>query len=458
MFSSGLDRAQHPLLSRCRGILLGSALMLAIAASLVSPRTLAFTYWIIAVGFLLAAVVQQYADLRLRRPGPVALSLGAFLLYALLSAAWAIRPDIALTKASLALAIGASTLLIVRLIRNETRPNLLHIGEGVSIGLFVGLLYLLIELLTDQGIKIWLFRVLELAPGDLNHPNFFTWDGTRLLRISKDYLARNMAPAAIFLWPTVMMIRGAWEGGWRRAGAIFLVLLTATVVMMSAHESSKLTFVAGLGAFGLAHASPYWVRRLAIVVWVFACLAVVPAVLLAHRLDLHKSPMLQQSARHRIVIWNFTAEKIPQSPWIGTGANMTYVLGPELDSKAARTPRKSLKATLSTHSHSVYLQTWFELGLVGATLLTLVGLSILNAVRSLNPLVQPYAFATFASAAAMAATSYGMWQLWFMALFGLCAVLFSVGARLLARDTNVCPRSLKAAVVVPGLLPRTDAS
>jgi hypothetical protein len=72
--------------------------------------------------------------------------------------------------------------------------------------------------------------------------------------------------------------------------------------------------------------------------------------------------------------------------------------------------------------------------------------------------VQPYAFATFASAAAMAATSYGMWQLWFMALFGLCAVLFSVGARMLARETNVCPRSLKVAVVLPRLLPRTDAS
>jgi hypothetical protein len=47
---------------------------------------------------------------------------------------------------------------------------------------------------------------------------------------------------------------------------------------------------------------------------------------------------------------------------------------------------------------------------------------------------QPYAYATFASSAAMAAVSYGMWQAWFMTSFALTAVLCVLGTRCLARD------------------------
>ena len=436
MFSSELDRAQYPLFSRVRGILLGTLLMVAVTASLVSARSLAVTYWIVAAGFLTAVAFDRNVDLKRSGPGPVAICLGVFLLYALLSAAWAVQPDIALTKALTAVALAATVLLIVPAIVNETRPNLLHMCEGVCIGLFLGLIYLLIELLTEQSIKLSLFRAMGLGPADLNPPSFFKWDGTHLLSISDNVVTRNIAPAAIFLWPAVMMINGAWGTPGRRTRPILLVLLTVTVVMMSSHESSKLALVVSLGAFGLAHVSRRWVARLVMLAWVFACLAVVPAVLLAHRLDLHNASYLQQSARQRLVIWNFTAEKMLDSPWMGTGANMTYVLGPAIERETSPVPGETLPKTLSIHSHSIYLQTWFELGVLGAALLTLVGLAILSAIRALAPQLHSYAYATFASAAAMAATSYGMWQVWFMAAFGLCTLLFWIGAGLLQRSAT----------------------
>ena len=64
---------------------------------------------------------------------------------------------------------------------------------------------------------------------------------------------------------------------------------------------------------------------------------------------------------------------------------------------------------------------------MGAMLLMLFGLSIVNAIKRLAGAVQPYAYATFTSAAVVAAFSYGMWQTWFLAMFGFCVVLFSVG-------------------------------
>jgi hypothetical protein len=78
------------------------------------------------------------------------------------------------------------------------------------------------------------------------------------------------------------------------------------------------------------------------------------------------------------------------------------------------------------------MQTWFELGLIGALLLCAVGLSIVAAIRGLAPRLQRYGLATFATTAAMASVSYGMWQAWFMASFGLCAALFVLGTRCLA--------------------------
>ena len=54
--------------------------------------------------------------------------------------------------------------------------------------------------------------------------------------------------------------------------------------------------------------------------------------------------------------------------------------------------------------------------------------------------------ATFASAAIMAASSYGMWQIWFIAMFGLGAALFAPGAELSQTRSARKPQRLIEAV------------
>jgi O-antigen ligase len=90
-----------------------------------------------------------------------------------------------------------------------------------------------------------------------------------------------------------------------------------------------------------------------------------------------------------------------------------------------------LGKSLSRHSHNFFLQTWLELGAVGAVLLMLVGLQVIRRLSELAHGIQPYAFATFASAATLMSASYGIWQAWLLALFGLTPILFAVGARAL---------------------------
>jgi O-antigen ligase len=191
--------------------------------------------------------------------------------------------------------------------------------------------------------------------------------------------------------------------------------------------------VCGAAVFVCALYSTQLVGRLVAVGWVCACIAVLPAALLAHRFDVHNMSWLVGTARERIVIWNHTAQQTLKAPILGRGADMTYVLGPMLDPTTVAGPDEKFTRRLSIHAHNVFLQTWFELGLVGATLLTLAGLALLRAIKSISLNLQPYAYATFTSAMGVAASSYGMWQNWFVAMFALTAVLFAL-ARLLSKE------------------------
>jgi O-antigen ligase len=182
----------------------------------------------------------------------------------------------------------------------------------------------------------------------------------------------------------------------------------------------------------LARWSALWSHRLLCAGWVIACLAVVPLTLTLHRLDLHNAPWLQDSFRHRIIIWNHTAEETLKSPIFGIGAGMMYRLDPH-----GVVPEEGEQwSGGAVHAHNVYLQTWFELGAIGAALLTLIGLAVLERMKRVPADVLPFAHATFASAMAMAAASYGTWQAWFIAMFEMTFIMFAIALRF---ATTVAP-------------------
>lgn len=434
MFSSELDRIQYPMPARSRGMVLGTLILLTVTIALVSARTVPFLFGLTIVGFLVTAVVRGRLALLAPRRDAVFWHLAVFLLYAAVSTSWGPAPGKALQVIFLATVFLYGALIMMAAFVAETRPNLLHMGEGLWMGFVIGLVYLLVETFTGQGAKIWLYNLIGFRPGDLAPEDYFSWSGTKLIAIARDDLTRNMAALTMFLWPAVLVMRGALASAWGKAIAVLTVIAAAAVVLLSTHESSKLAIVGSVAVFAIAYVAPRLAGRLSAFGWVLACLAFLPIVLLAHRLELHNATWLQDSARHRIIIWNYTAEHVLEAPWFGVGARTTYVMGPRLE--VSNAPDEKFKRTLSTHSHSIYLQTWFELGLVGAALLTLLGLSILGAIRALAIGLQPYAYATFVAGALMASSSYGMWQTWFNAMFSFSAALLMLGAVMITGRRN----------------------
>ena len=85
------------------------------------------------------------------------------------------------------------------------------------------------------------------------------------------------------------------------------------------------------------------------------------------------------------------------------------------------------------HAHNLFLQTWYELGLIGAILLALAGAAIALRMRRLPKDIQPFAAASFAAFFEIAAFAWSIWQTWFMCAIGLLIPYVSLAAERRAR-------------------------
>nr|WP_246274776.1 O-antigen ligase family protein [Hyphomicrobium sulfonivorans] len=213
--------------------------------------------------------------------------------------------------------------------------------------------------------------------------------------------------------------------------AVALFVIAAAAITLSNHAASQLALIAGVIVFAIASRSLLWARRCVAAGWLIACFAVIPLALGAYKANLQQIDALGSSVQARLIIWKYTAEKTFENPWFGVGANMTRVIGPELEKTAVIVGNDRWPHRLSIHAHNMYLQTWFELGAVGAVLLAAIGLAILSAIARLERRVQRYALATFSLTAAVLTSSYGMWQVWLIGTLGVAAVAMCIGVRAL---------------------------
>jgi hypothetical protein len=410
-----------------RNLALAGLFLLSALVPLISGLTTQVLLLAVVVILLADAVARGRLALAVQAFDLTAAGLGAFILYAAVSAAWAVEPSRSLTRAAAAAVIAFGSVAAAILVRREARSNLFPMATGLWIGFLIGVLFCLFELLTGHIVKLWVLETLNV-PADM-------WPRLRQIKFvggSTDPLGalnRSIASLTLLLWPALMVVVGLTVKRWRRAAAILLTALVVVVVMLSAHTTSKVAIVLGLLCFALAYRAPRLIFHVFAAAWLVSCLAIVPAARWPYQLDLHNAPWLKDSAQHRVVIWRQIAEQTLKAPILGRGADMTHVLAPVI-AKTLPAERFSIAA----HPHNVFLQTWFELGLVGGLLLMTAGLGVLWRVRRLGPQQQPFAYAMLACAGASLHAAFGMWQFWYMCLFGLATVWFALGQRALESD------------------------
>lgn len=405
--------------------LVGFAYAALLSFAAISPRGSAAVLVLIGIMAVVANGLNRVAPPRWLSTDAWTLSVLAFAGLAAVSALWSPDPGIALGKAALlTLAVLAVNVAVVA-IRRDAAAVLRAALIGVLITVAAAILLTVFETLSDQALTR---KMLEIFPAlQTGYDKHFRQLDGNVVWVSETNINRRTALVTLLFWPAACAVSLLLRGSLRVAVLVALLAAAVLLLWFTHHQSSQMALLAGAAALALYSVS----RRAALpalgAAWTAAVLLMVPVALLTYQAELYKAPWVFQSARHRVVIWGYTAEQIVKRPVLGVGADQTAKLNLEREavdvSKAGDTP---YARSTSRHAHNAYLQVWYELGLVGAIAFLPIGLLALRAIGFMSNSVQPWAAALFAAAATMIAFSYSLWQVWFQAAFGLAVVALAL--------------------------------
>jgi O-antigen ligase len=372
-------------------------------------------------------------------------------LYLLINASWAADVPRALNKVLWFALVVIMSFAAIRALGGWNERQINIAVTAFLAGMMLGLAFILIELATHQALTRLLFNWLPaLRPASLKtlevvHGN--------VVKIASFELNRNVAVMLLMLWPALLCLTRLTDGRRRIVIVSVLSVAAAVAIFLSEHETSKLGLMAGVTAFSAAWLWPRATRLAMAALWCLAFVLVVPLASELAKEHLEQTTWLPYSARSHITLWAYTAEKIPDAPLLGIGLTSTRTLSSERLSPRreeplaeADTDGRMLVWKTGPHSHNEFLQTWYELGAVGAILLLTTGCAVILSIGRLSPAVQPFMLAQFAGFFVMAAISWGMWQSWLMALPGLAALYSTLAARF---ATAEWPVASKYAPVAP---------
>lgn len=364
------------------------ALAIAPLAVVLQNRALAPIALLGLVSSLAVALRNGWRPDSLARP---AVALLALLAWGAVSALWA--PD-AWRALDAALRLAGMTLLAGLVGAACADAPMPRLGRWVAWGLFVGLAAALLDAQTNHALRAGV-RGLAEAPVQLG---FGLKNAVSVLAL--------LAPLAV------------GHAALPASSRLILAAGILAVAWLLPGESARLAAIAGLIATGAALLMPRWIGP---AIGIGSALLVLAAPLLVHfgfagGVDASRLPF---SASHRLLIWDFVAARIWESPWIGWGMDAARAIpGGGLPPDAAMLARFGLNAQagqfasiqlLPLHPHNAALQIWLELGAVGAVLAGWLLVLLGFASRS-GP-----AAGCLAAGLVTAMLSYGVWQYWWVA-------------------------------------------
>jgi O-antigen ligase len=408
---------------------------IAVTAFILAPRAAPGLLFVLALTPVIALMARgRHARVPLATLLPA--TLAAFGCYITANAAWSVSIGQAYGKVLFYwVAVALSCLAAVGMPQIPD-GTLRRMQRAAVAALAMGAALLAFEVLTHCLIVRTLFSLVPSIRPDLKHIQVA--DGW-VTAIQPYMLNRNVAALCLTIWPCLLMLRTLYgASGGLRLGLPLLGVATVTVVA-SDHATSAIGLALGGVAFlGMMRAART-MRAIIVVAWIAATLLAAPIASIAFDYDLQSAAWLPQTARNRIILWGYTANEIRNAPLLGVGVASTRDLDDAREATAVRPEGYGIALRTGRHGHSVFIQTWYELGAAGAVLLLAVGLAAIHALSRLPPPDQPAAFAGFVTAVTIGASSWGMWQTWFMAAYAIWAVLLALA--LLGAERARSPRT-----------------
>jgi O-antigen ligase len=355
-------------------------------------------------------------------------ALALFIAYLFINALWAPERAAALVKAVtvLGLAVGAFLIAASYSLRSSDQARVL--AKSALAGLLLGAAYLLFEIVFHESVMRFInnhiVQVFQLTPKKMKIEN------GEVTEISAFVLNRNVTSIVLLLVPGLLFAAALPTRALRQVGIAALVVVTAVATLLSESGTSVIAFFVGALVLATAALSLKAVRFLVVGAWVVAVLFAVPLGALPYKLGWENWTWLPpQSVAARFYIWKYVADDVYQRPLTGIGIRCSRDLHLKIPADADDPSHAAyaLKGREARHPHNIYLQTWLELGAIGALLLLGVGLAALWAIGAWPPLLQGAAYALFAVGGAVGVSGFEFWQTWMLGV-----VAFAWSAMLLA--------------------------
>ena len=397
----------------------------------ITPRLSPLMLGLLAIA-LIATAIRRGVRLRALLQFDAALSACLVLsAYLFANSILAVDQDEALGKTGAFLGVILVAFASTRAIPAVSASELRGCALGFVVGTVCAALYLLVELLSD-GIftRAAMNFTAVLKPTTAKHMEVV--DG-KIVRLNLSEFNQNAAIVMLSFWPGVLIL-SALDAIPRRIAltALFAAAL-AVPIALSEHDSSQVALVLSAIVFALASVWRLGIIRTLAVIWCLCFALVIPLDRLAYQQGLHLVSWLPSSARARVIIWQYTAERALEHPWIGIGVNSTPAVKAMMKGPEDRPEGFVFKRTTGQHAHDIFLQSWYEIGAIGVLLAAIAGALVAFRIGLLPVFAQPYGAACFAVVLAIGAFAWSMWQTWFMSAIGLAPILLRMASEAVAK-------------------------
>jgi hypothetical protein len=392
----------------------------------IAPRLAPFLLPLLAVALITIALRRGSSWRDLIHPNQALLAIGIVALYAGGSALWAEDVAAAVSKSAVLLAATVLTLPTLAATTALDDDELRRSARAFVSGSLLGALFVFIEVLTNGALTRAVMNVLPvLQPGASKHVSMMNGLVTRL---NASEFNQHVAMLSFQLWPGLLALLKLAAGRRRTALLALYSAALALPIALSQHESSQIGIIVGALVLLLAYRWPRQTIRTLAVAWCLGFVVVLPLDFLAYRAELHQAEWLPRSARARVILWQYTAERVLENPWLGIGADSTAKVRDERIGKPETPKGFVFRRTTGQHAHSIFLQTWYELGFFGVVLVAIAGAAVALRMLLLPKMAQPFAAASFAGFMAIAALAWGMWQIWLICAVALLPVYMSLAS------------------------------
>lgn len=347
-----------------------------------------------------------------------------FAVWALIAVAWAPDPLRGLEKSLFLIALVLHAIILAKNFYRVDRRVVEWTARGVLAGVILGGFYVCFEIATRDGLtKLLLGHFPDISRAFSKHATIK--DGV-IVRISGAHITRASAVFCLLVCPA-LLAAALFTKGWVRwlcYGVIVAFLLLIFFHPYTHSQTAQLVIAVGATTTALAVVAPNlarWAVAAGLAAWLFL---VMPAAIALHAYGLHEDRDLFASARVRVSIWKEATDEILKNPILGAGTTAARYFG---SSKGG--PQKSGKldpergARGRAHFHNAYLQTWYELGLIGILAFALLAYSLWRRISDVPRNAALFATTHFAVCTTLIGPSYGLWQNWLQSAFALSILM-----------------------------------